>query len=178
MICLTADSALPVGRLGQRSPILAAGRLGRVPRGPVLDRQAHRLGQEQAEHPDRQAEQSRGIEVRLQQRATGQAQVEQAADQPEADPRNSQTKADQGGGPGPRRSASFPGTSTNRSRRSRLRTLQTRLNLKKSVMQPRNDRKSQTSGSRPRSETSVPLTVNLVNPIRTGWVRPRAGTAR
>ena len=81
-------------------------------------------------------------------------------------------------GPGPRRSASCPGTSTNRSRRSRFRTLQTRLNLKKSVTQPRNERKSQTSGSRPRSETSVPFTAHLVSPIRTGWVRRRAGTAR
>src|SRR4051812_14995140 len=53
----------------------------------------------------------------------------------------------------------MPGTSTNRSRRSRFRTLQTRLNLKKRVMQPRKDRKSQIPGSRPRSETSVPFTV-------------------
>ena len=76
---------------------------------PLLDGQADRLGQEQAEHPDRQAEEPRRIEVRLEQRATRQAQVEQAADQPE---RRAQEEPDEGR-PGvvglvARRSASSP----------------------------------------------------------------------
>src|SRR5258708_39639711 len=53
----------------------------------------------------------------------------------------------------------IPGTSTKSSKRSRLRTLQKRLNLKKSVTQPSSDKKSHTSGLKPRSETSAPRTV-------------------
>ncbi len=80
-------------------PVLAAGRLGRVTRGAFLDGQDHGLGQQQAEQPDRQAEQPRRVEIRLQQRATGQPQVEHAAQQPEPRP------DEQPDVPGPRHAA-------------------------------------------------------------------------
>ena len=49
-------------------------------------------------------------------------------------------KADQGGCVWSPTISIMPGTSTNRSSKSRLRTLQSRLNLKKSVTQPSSDR--------------------------------------
>ncbi len=77
--CWTAGLGLP-GAAADRSS--SSRWLGRVSRGPVLDRKAHGLGQQQAQHAERQAQQARGIQVGLQQRAAGQTQVEQAPDQP------------------------------------------------------------------------------------------------
>ncbi len=57
--------------------------VGRISLGPLIDGKAHRLGDEQSEDADRQAGQARDIEVWLQERPTGQPEVEQAADQPE-----------------------------------------------------------------------------------------------
>ena len=82
MACLTGTIGRSLGSLGKRA-ILSAGRFRRVPRSPVVNRQADRLGQQQAEDPDREAEQARRVQVGLEQGPARQAQVEQATNQPE-----------------------------------------------------------------------------------------------
>ena len=67
---------------GRGRPILRCGGLSRIACGAVVDGQADRLGQQQGQDSDRQAEQARSAKVRLQQRAAGQAQIKQATDQP------------------------------------------------------------------------------------------------
>ena len=72
------------------------------------------------------------------------------------------------------------GLGASSSNRSRLRTLQMRLNLKKSVTHPTKDRNAQTSGLIPRSATSDPLTSASFNGVGPTLHRRRqpSGTER
>ncbi len=60
--------------------------------------------------------------------------------------------------PGSPKISSMPGASANSRSRSRFRTLQKRLNLKKKVTHASSDKMSQTSGLRPRAATNARFT--------------------
>src|SRR5688500_601048 len=62
----------------------------------------------------------------------------------------------------------IPGASAKTSSRSRLRTLQNRLNLKNRVRHDSSVMNSQISGPTPRSATSEPLTSSSRSPERMG----------
>ena len=91
-----------------------------------------------------------GVQVGFQQRPSGENQVDASTGiSQRPDPRNSQIYAVHELAPGSPTSSIMPGARANSSNRSRLRTLQNRLNLKNSVTHPSSDRKSQTSGLEP-----------------------------